>query len=98
MHTITVAVFCILTFCLSASADWLDVKYTLAVTAAAPLRAATCSVGMWSASTIGLVTYIAIGWYVLPFELLGLFLGTLVATRRRTVNGFSKPAADPSPE
>lgn len=68
-------------FCLALAADWLEARYVQAVQGKRATRAALMSIGMWSVGTLGLVAVIEVGWWVLPFEALGLFVGTHLGMR-----------------
>jgi hypothetical protein len=72
-----------LAFLLAASADWLEIAHLRAVTAHNTRRAAMLSVLMWAVGCTGLLICIEISWWLLPFEALGLWVGTHVALRRR---------------
>jgi hypothetical protein len=80
--------FCALAFVLAALSDWFETRYVRSVRAweagddSARDRAARSSVAMWLVGTIALVGVIEIGWFVLPFEALGLYVGTRLALRR----------------
>lgn len=90
---LTVIAFSLLAFALAASSDWLETKYVRAVRAweeATDMNgktrsretAARSSVAMWLVSVIALMTVIEIGWFVLPFEAMGLYVGTKLAMRK----------------
>jgi uncharacterized BrkB/YihY/UPF0761 family membrane protein len=92
MDPLIVIAVSVAAFILAASGDWLETRYVRAVRAwedagdavkraAARERAARSSVAMWLAGVIALVVVIEIGWFVLPFEAAGLYVGTKFAMR-----------------
>lgn len=86
-NPIFIVLFSLMAFLLAASSDWLETRYVRAVRAwehgdtTARERAARSSVAMWLVSVIALVTVIEVGWWVLPSEALGLYVGTKYAMR-----------------
>lgn len=77
-------------FLLAAASDYLETRYVRAVRAweearhdgelrSARRRAAHSSIGMWLVGCVGLIAVIEVGWFVLPFEAAGLYVGTLLA-------------------
>jgi hypothetical protein len=76
--------FCVLAFALAASSDWLEIMHLRAVAANAPRLAATMSILMWGVGSVGLLLCIEVSWWLLPFEALGLWVGTHAAFRRKT--------------
>ncbi len=87
-----IVLVCVLAFGLAASSDWLETRYVRAVRAwedgnttadrmVARERAARSSVAMWVVGVVALITVIEVGWFVLPFEALGLYVGTKLAMR-----------------
>jgi hypothetical protein len=88
-NPILIVFFSIAAFALAASSDWFETRYVRAVRRwedgddTARETAARSSVAMWLVGTVALVTVIEIGWFVLPFEALGLYVGTKYAMRRK---------------
>lgn len=80
----------LLTFVLAASSDWLETRYVRYVRAweegddSAREHAARSSVAMWLVGMTGLIAWLEVGWFILPFEVAGLYVGTRLAMRRRT--------------
>ncbi len=68
-------------FLLAAASDALETTYVRAVESRDARRAARCSVGMWLVGVVGLVAILELGWWLLPFEAGGLYVGTLLAAR-----------------
>ena len=66
--------------------DFCHARYVKALTSGRVLNAAFWSVGQWSAASIGFVVAVKISIWYLPFEALGLFLGTLLGGRRKSRN------------
>lgn len=65
-----------------AGVDYCLARYTRAMIAGHTLKAALWSVGQWSAASVGFVVAVKISIWYLPFEALGLFLGTLLGGHR----------------
>ena len=91
-NPILVPLFCVLAFVLAASSDLLETRYVRAVRAWEDARdapektiarehAARSSVLMWLVGVVALVTVVEVGWWVLPSEALGLYVGTKLAMR-----------------
>ncbi len=59
--------------------DFAHAKYTAAAVAQAKWRASIWSVIQWSAASIGFAVAVKVSLWYLPFEGLGLFLGTFIA-------------------
>jgi hypothetical protein len=88
-NVVLMIAFCVAAFVLAASSDWFETRYVRAVRAweegddSARNRAARSSVAMWIVGTVALVGVIEVGWFILPFEALGLYFGTRLALSRR---------------
>ena len=80
----------LLLFATAAASDYLETRYVQAVGSRDALRAAGCSVAMWVVSVAGLIAVIEVGWTVLPFEALGLFVGTWLAMRGNSGWGLAR--------
>src|SRR5690606_37796921 len=65
-----------------AGVDFCLARYTRAMIAGHTFKAALWSVGQWSAASVGFVVAVKISIWYLPFEALGLFLGTLLGGHR----------------
>lgn len=71
----------LVTACMAA-VDYCHARYTRAMMASCVTEAALWSVGQWMAASVGFVVAVKISMWYLPFEALGLFLGTLLGGRR----------------
>ncbi len=65
-----------------AALDFCHAKYTRAMLDNRIYHAAFWSVGQWSSATVGFVVAVKLSMWYLPFEALGLFLGTLLGGKR----------------
>lgn len=65
----------------AAAIDYAHAKYVAALGEAARWRAANWSVLQWAAGSVGFVAIVKISIWLLPFEALGLYLGTMLAVR-----------------
>jgi hypothetical protein len=65
-----------------AGVDFCHARYTRALLSGRVVHAAIWSVGQWGAATVGFVVALKISVWYLPFEALGLFMGTLLGARR----------------
>ena len=74
----------LVTVCM-AGVDFCHARYTRAMMEGRVLHAAFWSVGQWSAASVGFVVAVKISIWYLPFEALGLFLGTLLGGRLVTL-------------
>lgn len=83
MHTIWMILLGIFVFCGAAIVDFADVNNQQAVQDNDAHRAARYSVGMYVVGMTGFVSVLTISpWFVIP-ECLGLYVGSLIAVRRR---------------
>lgn len=69
-----------------AGVDFCLARYTRAMLEGRVMHAAFWSVGQWSAATVGFVVAVKLSIWYLPFEGLGLFLGTLLGGKRLEQN------------
>lgn len=77
------ALLCLVTFLCAAAGDYVETRYVQAATERQAHRAARLSVGMYVVGFAGWVVTVKISlWYALP-EVVGLYLGTWYAARRR---------------
>jgi hypothetical protein len=65
-----------------AAVDYCHANYNGAMMARRTVQAAFWSVGQWAAAAVGFVVAVKISMWYLPFEALGLFVGTLLGARR----------------
>ena len=65
----------------SAAIDYSHACYVRALTAGSRCRAANWSVVQWAAASIGFVIAVKVSVWLLPFEAVGLFFGTLLAVK-----------------
>jgi hypothetical protein len=69
----------VLVFCATCALDYAHTNYVMAVHDRRRYKAAAWSVLQWCAATIGFVVAVKVSLYLLPFEALGLYVGTLLA-------------------
>lgn len=62
--------------------DYCHARYTRAMMAGRVLPSALWSVGQWCAATAGFVIAVKVSMWYLPFEALGLFIGTVLGAQR----------------
>jgi hypothetical protein len=72
----------ILVTCTMMVLDYCHARYTRAMMAGEGLKASFWSVGQWSAASVGFVVAVKVSMWYLPFEALGLFLGTYIGARK----------------
>ncbi len=82
----------LLVFCATCALDFAHTRYVMAVHDRKRHRAAAWSVLQWMAATIGFVVAVKVSLYLLPFEALGLYAGTLLAVPKE------KPEVHPEVE
>lgn len=83
-------VYAALALAVTASSASLDFAHAHYQAAPDRVRAGMWSVAQWAAATVGLVVAVRVSWWLIPFEPLGLFLGTWIGwtrARRRPVDG-----------
>lgn len=91
-NPLVIIVCSVLAFVLAASADWLEARYVRAVRAWEKgedpqtrelfrERAARASVAMWLVGCVALLGVVEVGWWILPPEGLGLYVGSKLALR-----------------
>ncbi len=78
--------FAVLVFVSSALIDYSHACYVRALTAGSRCRAANWSVVQWAAASIGFVIAVKVSVWLLPFEAVGLAVGTLLAVKPRTAH------------
>lgn len=66
----------------AAAVDFAHARYYAALKDGDRHRAARWSVVQWSAGVAGLMFAVRVSWWLLPFEGLGLYLGTLLGGTR----------------
>lgn len=74
--------------------DYAHARYTLDMQRLRIIRAAFWSVAQWGAASVGFIVAVRVSIWYLPFEAVGLFIGTWLGGRRRTVfveQGVKKP-------
>lgn len=71
----------ILVTCTMAALDFCHARYTRAMIAGKALQASLWSVGQWTAASVGFVVAVKVSMWYLPFEGLGLFLGSYIGAR-----------------
>lgn len=62
--------------------DYCHARYTRAMMDGHTIAASFWSVGQWSAASVGFVVAVKVSMWYLPFEAIGLFVGTLLGARR----------------
>lgn len=72
----------LLVFAAAFSIDFAHARYVLALANGRIQRAASWGVVQWAAGSVAFVLAIKVGLWLLPFEAMGLFLGTIVGARR----------------
>lgn len=84
-----------------AAVDYATARYSLAMVEVRHLQnecrpytrsllvASMWSVIQWGAACVAFVVNVKVSMWFLPFEALGLFVGTLIGGRRRTVRGVN---------
>lgn len=65
-----------------AGVDFCHARYVREMMDGRVYHAGFWSVGQWSAASIGFVVAVKISMWYLPFEAVGLFLGTILGGRR----------------
>lgn len=65
-----------------AAVDYCHANYNGAINARRTIEAALWSVGQWGAASVGFVVAVKVSMWYLPFEALGLFVGTILGVRR----------------
>lgn len=65
-----------------AGVDFCHAQYTRALITGFPLLAALWSVAQWTCASVGFVVAVKISIYYLPFEALGLMIGTYLGARQ----------------
>ena len=82
----------ILVFTAAVSLDFCHARYVQSVQANRACMAAMWSVLQWSAATVAFVVAVKVSLWLLPFEAIGLAVGTLLGMRARlpTTNSGSK--------
>jgi hypothetical protein len=65
-----------------AGVDFAHARYVQALQAGATHRAARWSVVQWASTAVGFIVAVKVTFWLLPFEPLGLYLGTWLGTRR----------------
>jgi hypothetical protein len=78
-----IVVLAILVFTASACLDFAHTRYVQAVQANKAWLAAMWSVLQWMAATVAFVVAVKISLWLLPFEALGLAVGTLLGMRKQ---------------
>ena len=82
LNTILIALAaCVMVFGLALASDYLQTRYVAAVQVKAKEHAARYSVAIWLVGVAGLIAVLKVGWFVLPFEACGLYVGTKLAMR-----------------
>ena len=74
--------------------DYAHACYTLAMQRLQIIRASFWSVAQWGAASVGFIVAVRVSVWYLPFEAVGLFIGTWLGGRWRTVSteqGVNKP-------
>lgn len=74
--------YAVLALLVTASAATLDFAHARYLVAPDRLRAGAWSVAGWLASTVGLFVAVRVSWWLLPFEPLGMFVGTYLGWTR----------------
>ncbi len=74
---------CLVVFVAAVTIDFSHARCVTALVAGRRYAAATWSVMQWSAATVGFMVAVRHSMWVLPFEGLGLFLGTLLGSRKQ---------------
>jgi hypothetical protein len=59
--------------------DFAHARCVVAIAERAPYRAALWSLLQWAGATVGFIVAVKVTFWVLPFEALGLYVGTVVA-------------------
>lgn len=62
--------------------DYCHARYTRAMITGRVHAAASWSVGQWMAASVGFVVAVKLSVWYLPFEGLGLYIGTFLGARR----------------
>lgn len=78
----SLALACLLTFASSAALDYAHARYLDAARDFDPERAGLWSVVQWAAAAVGFVAAVKVSLAVLPFEALGLYVGTRLGVGR----------------
>lgn len=71
------------TFATAAAGDFLEARFIRAAAAEDADSAVRLSIGMYLVSLFGLICFVHVGMWVAAFEVLGLYVGTKLAMRRK---------------
>lgn len=71
----------LLVFLSAVGIDAANVRYVLAVQRKDAYRAAAWSCAQWGASLVGFLVAVKVTLWMLPFEMLGLYVGCLLSLR-----------------
>lgn len=78
----TSVLLAILVTCTMAALDYCHARYTRCMLAGKALAASLWSVGQWMAASVGFVVAVKVSVWYLPFEAVGLFIGSYLGARR----------------
>lgn len=70
---------CLLVLISATLIDFAHARCVVAIAQRAPYRAAVWSLLQWAGATVGFIVAVKVTFWVLPFEALGLYIGTVVA-------------------
>ena len=70
---------CLLVLVSATLIDFAHARCVVAIAQRAPYRAAFWSLLQWAGATVGFIVAVKVTFWVLPFEALGLYLGTVIA-------------------
>src|SRR5512144_1196408 len=70
---------CLLVLVSATLIDFAHARCVVAIAQRAPYRAALWSLLQWAGATVGFIVAVKVTFWVLPFEALGLYIGTVVA-------------------
>ena len=73
---------CLLVTLTMAGVDFCHAQYTRALITGHPFQASLWSVAQWTCASVGFVVAVKISIYYLPFEALGLMVGTYLGAQR----------------
>ena len=91
------ALLCLLVLVAATGIDYAHARHVQAVVAGRAHVAALWSVGQWASATVGFVVAVRVSLWVLPFEAVGLYLGTLLAVRPCPGSDQAGPGEPPRP-